>query len=88
MFCTHTLLVFVLLPLGLLSAAHALDFCPSAENDCQSQVRTVQHTRVKSSSNVSVSDLIQDISQFKVSCKNLIGKMDPEESIWKKEKYI
>lgn len=79
MLSIHTLFVCVLVPVGLFAPAHALDFCTRAEDDCQSQVKTVVHTPVKSSCDeLSVtSDLIQDITQLNVSCKNLMGKLIP-----------
>lgn len=74
----HSLLVCVLVPVGLFAPAHALDFCTRAADDCQSPVKTVVHAPVKSSCDErSVSDLIQDITQLNVSCKNLIGKLIP-----------
>lgn len=88
MLSTHTLLVCVLVPVGLFAPAHALDFCPRAEDDCQSQVTTVVHTPVESSSDeLAVSNLIQDITQLNVSCKNLIGKLIPIKG-YEKETYI
>lgn len=80
MLSIHSLLVCVLVPVGLFAPAHALDFCTRAADDCQSQVKTVVHAPVKSSCDErSVSDLIQDITQLNVSCKNLIEKLPVDE---------
>lgn len=82
-FSIHTLLVCVLVSVGIFAAAQALDFCPRAENDCQSPVKMVVKKQVKSSTDkLGGSDLIQDITQLNVSCKNLMGKTDSTESIW------
>lgn len=81
-FSVHTL-VCVLVPVGLFAPAQALDYCPRAENECQSPVKTLVHKQVQSSTDtLGVSHLTQDINQLNVSCKNLMGKTDSIESIW------
>lgn len=81
-FSAHTLLVCVLVPVGIFAPAQALDFCPRAENDCQSPVEMVVRKQLKSSTDTQgVLDLMQDITQLNVSCKNLMGKTDSPANI-------
>lgn len=87
-FSAHTLLVCVLVTVNLLAPAQALDFCPRTENNCQGPGEMVVHKQVKSSADtLGVSDLIQDITQLNVSCKNLMGKTDSLK-VYKKRKNL
>lgn len=77
MFSAHTLVVCVLVPVGLFAPTQALDFCPRAENDCQSPVVDKQ---VKARPDrTSASELLHNITQLNVSCKNLMGKTNSTE---------
>lgn len=71
----HTVLVFALVAGGHFTPVLALEFCLSADDDCHSQVKTASDT-VKSRWNMTGSGLIEDLNQFKVSCKKLMGKVD------------
>lgn len=88
-FCASILSVCVLVHVGLFAPAQALDFCPRAENDCQSPEKMVVHKRVESTTDkLGVSDLLQDITQFNVSCKNLMGKRNSTHGKWKVKYYL
>lgn len=84
LFSTCTLVVCVLVSVGIFAATQALDFCPRAENDCQSPVKMFVHKQVEFRSDRSGgSDLLQNITQLNVSCKNLMGKTNFTYRIYK-----
>uniref|UniRef100_A0A8C9ZPQ9 Selenoprotein O n=1 Tax=Sander lucioperca TaxID=283035 RepID=A0A8C9ZPQ9_SANLU len=72
-------LVFALVVASSFTYVRVLEFCQSTRHDCNSEIhdnkgsksKLSQHT-VKSRWNMSVSNLIQDLDQFRVSCKKLI----------------
>lgn len=68
----HTV-VFALVAAASISPVHVLEFCQSTDRDCHSHDRTTSDS-VKSRWNMNASNLIQDLEQFRVSCKNLLGK--------------
>lgn len=70
---THTVLVFALVAASSFIPVYVLEFCQMTDRDCYSDDKMASDT-VKTRWNVSVSDLIQDLDQFSVSCKKLIGK--------------
>ena len=74
------MLVFALVAASSFTSVHVLEFCQSTDRDCHgdnhdnmaSNSQPSLHT-VKSRWNVSVSNLIKDLEQLKVSSKKLIG---------------
>lgn len=71
----HTVLVFALVAANSFTPVYVLESCQSTDRDCHSHDEKAPDT-VKSRWNMSVSKLIQDLDQFRVSCKKLIGKTD------------
>lgn len=71
----HAVLVFALVAAGRFTHVLALESCLSADDDCHGQVKTAWDT-VKSRWNMSGFGLIQDLNQFRVSCKKLMSKVD------------
>lgn len=71
----HMVLVLAVVAAGRFTPVLALEFCLSADDDCHSQVKTALDI-VKSRWNMSGSGLIEDLNQFKVSCKKLMGKVE------------
>lgn len=67
----HTVLVFALAAAASFTPVYVLEFCQSTDCDCHSHDRIASDT-VVSRWNRSVSDLIQHLDQFSVSCKKLI----------------
>ncbi|XP_042366425.1 protein adenylyltransferase SelO-like [Plectropomus leopardus] len=70
-------LVFALVAASSFISVHLLEFCQSPEGDCHSPDNTASSSQlspqtVKSRWNISVSNLIKDLNQFRVSCKKLI----------------
>ncbi|TDG97460.1 hypothetical protein EPR50_G00226400 [Perca flavescens] len=72
-------LVFALVAASSFTYVHVLEFCQSTHHGCNSDSRDnkgskskLSHHTVKSRWNMSVSNLIQDLDQFRVSCKKLI----------------
>ncbi|XP_039645966.1 protein adenylyltransferase SelO-like isoform X2 [Perca fluviatilis] len=79
MWSPRKVLVFALVAASSFTYVHVLEFCQSTHHDCNSdshdnkgsKSKLSQHT-VKSRWNMSISNLIQDLDQFRVSCKKLI----------------
>lgn len=67
-------LVFALVAASSFTSVHVLEFCQSSDGDCHNHDDNTASNTVKSRWNVSVSNLIQDLEQFRVCCKKLIGK--------------
>ncbi|XP_039982559.1 protein adenylyltransferase SelO-like [Xiphias gladius] len=70
-------LVFALAAASCFTPVHVPEFCQGAGPDCHSHDDTASDSQppprtVKSRWNISVSDLIQALDQFRVSCKKLI----------------
>ncbi|XP_037612233.1 protein adenylyltransferase SelO-like isoform X1 [Sebastes umbrosus] len=86
MWSPYKVLVFALVAASSFMLVHALDFCTSTDSDCSSD----SHDSTTSSSqlstnagrsrwNISVSKLIQELGQFRVSCKKLIESFPIDE---------
>ncbi|XP_044033394.1 protein adenylyltransferase SelO-like isoform X3 [Siniperca chuatsi] len=67
----HTVLVFALVATTIFTPVYGLEVCQSTDRDCHSHDEKALDT-VKSRWNMSVSNLIQNLDQFSVSCKKLI----------------
>ncbi|XP_076617941.1 protein nucleotidyltransferase YdiU-like [Chaetodon auriga] len=67
----HTVLVFALLSAASFTPVYLLEFCQNTDSDCNSHDKTASDA-VRSRWNVTVSNLIQDLGRFSVSCKKLI----------------
>uniref|UniRef100_UPI0037E9B91C protein adenylyltransferase SelO-like n=1 Tax=Semicossyphus pulcher TaxID=241346 RepID=UPI0037E9B91C len=67
----HTVLVFAVVLAASFTPVHVLEFCQSTDRDCHSHDKTSSDT-IKSRWNRTVSNLIQDLDQFSVSCEKLI----------------
>ncbi|XP_034428872.1 protein adenylyltransferase SelO-like [Hippoglossus hippoglossus] len=77
MWSIYRLLVFALAAASGVTPVHLLVFCPSAGPDCHSDDDAASTSgpsqrAVKSRWNVNVSELIQDLDQFRVSCTKLL----------------
>ncbi|KAL7373569.1 hypothetical protein ABVT39_009747 [Epinephelus coioides] len=74
---SYKVLAFALVAASSFTSVHVLEFCQSTDSDCHSHDSTASdnqlspHT-VKSRWNISVSNLLKDLDQFRVSCKKLI----------------
>ncbi|XP_049913181.1 protein adenylyltransferase SelO-like isoform X1 [Epinephelus moara] len=74
---SYKVLAFALVAASSFTSVHVLEFCRSTDSDCHSHDSTASdnqlslHT-VKSRWNISVSNLLKDLDQFRVSCKKLI----------------
>ncbi|CAB1448643.1 unnamed protein product [Pleuronectes platessa] len=77
MLSIYRLVVVALAAASGFTGVHLLEFCPSAGPDCHSDDETASTSRssqhaVKSRWNGTGSELIQDLDQFRVSCKKLL----------------
>ncbi len=68
-------LVVLALVAASFTPVYVIEFCQSSDNDCHSHDKMASDA-VKNRWNMSVSHLIQDLDQFHVSCKKLLGKTD------------
>ncbi|XP_040921735.1 protein adenylyltransferase SelO-like isoform X2 [Toxotes jaculatrix] len=76
MWSIYTALVFALVAASRFTPVYVLEFCQSTDPDCHDDTASNSHRSphtVKSRWNVSVSNLMQDLGQFRVSCKKLIA---------------
>lgn len=73
----HTVLVFALLSAASFTPVCLLEFCQSTDSDCHSHDKTASDVRSRWS--VTVSQLIQDLGRFSVSCKKLIEAFPVDE---------
>ncbi|XP_073344544.1 protein adenylyltransferase SelO-like isoform X2 [Pagrus major] len=78
MCCTIHTVVFALVAAASFSPVHVLEFCQSSDRDCHSHDKTTSDS-VKSRWNISASNLIQDLDQFRVSCRKLIEAFPVDE---------
>ncbi|XP_059182952.1 protein adenylyltransferase SelO-like [Centropristis striata] len=79
MWSPDKVLVFALVAAFSFTPVHVLEFCQSTDHDCHSDSHddTASNSQLslhtfKSRWNISVSNLIQDLHQFRVSCKKLL----------------
>nr|XP_046227358.1 protein adenylyltransferase SelO-like isoform X1 [Scatophagus argus] len=73
----YTVLVFALVAAAS-TPVYALEFCQSTDHECQNHDKMAAGA-VKSRWNVSVSNLIQSLDKFSVSCKKLIEALPVDE---------
>uniref|UniRef100_A0A8D2ZYK2 Selenoprotein O n=1 Tax=Scophthalmus maximus TaxID=52904 RepID=A0A8D2ZYK2_SCOMX len=82
MWSVYRLLVFALAAASRLAPAHVLEFCHSSDchrdDDTASNGQPAPNT-VRSRWNMSVSGLVRDLDQFRVSCKKLIEEFPVDE---------
>ncbi|XP_070842510.1 protein adenylyltransferase SelO-like [Chaetodon trifascialis] len=74
----HTVLVFALLSAASFTPVCLLEFCQNTDSDCHSQDKTASDA-VRSRWNMTVSELIQDLGRFSLSCKKLIEAFPVDE---------
>ncbi|XP_041817121.1 protein adenylyltransferase SelO-like [Chelmon rostratus] len=74
----HTLLVFALVAAASFTPVHLLEFCQSSDHSCHSPDKTASDAG-KSRWNMNVSNLIQDLDLFSMSCKKLIEAFPVDE---------
>ncbi|KAM3593455.1 uncharacterized protein V6R79_013326 [Siganus canaliculatus] len=79
MFSHHTMLVFALVAAASFAPVYNLDFCQSTDADCHSHDEKPSDS-IKSRWNMSVSNLIQDLDQFSVSCQKLLEAFPVDEA--------
>ncbi|GAA6213575.1 uncharacterized protein LOC108899996 [Lates japonicus] len=84
MWSIYSVLVFALAAASSFTPVYVLEFCQSPDSDCHSDDDTASNSQssphtAKSRWNVSASNLVQDLDQFRVSCKKLIEAFPGDE---------